>query len=188
MIVTITFHGPFSIATGTGRDGVGATVDRDELLPATSLKGVMRASARRLLEPYGRSDVLDVVFGAPQRPSPWHWGPAEFSGDAQVRRRARVALDPRTGTARRHHLVVGEEVVVPGAQARFSIDRFDALPRGLSEEQHLAVLACAAAGVHELGGGRSRGLGWVSCTTADPAVDDAVLDVFEDLLAEGGPS
>ncbi|TDC19423.1 hypothetical protein E1265_23915 [Streptomyces sp. 8K308] len=68
--------------------------------------------------------------------------------------------------------------------ARFAVERVDALRPGLSEEQHLAVLACAAAGVHELGAGRSRGLGWVTCTTEDPAVDESVLAVLEALLAQ----
>ncbi|MFI1334559.1 RAMP superfamily CRISPR-associated protein [Streptomyces sp. NPDC020845] len=189
MIVTIHFHGPFRIGTGDSRPGLGATVDRTELVPTTSLKGVMRASAERLLLPK-RPDVVRAVFGAPRQPSPWHWGPVEFAGgpaEPGISSRARVELDPQTGTAIPSHLVVAEEVTVPSATARFAVERFDVLPAGLDESTHLAVLACAAAGVHELGAGRSRGLGWISCTTADPTVDDETLDVLEGLLAQPTP-
>lgn len=187
MIVTIHFHGPFRIGTGAAHDGLGATVDREDLLPATSLKGLMRASAKRLLP--DRPGVITAIFGEARRPSPWHWGPAEFAGGPPepAARRARVELDPRTGTARPQHLVISEEVTAPAGTASFSIERFGALPAGLSEDTHLAVLACAAAGVHELGAGRSRGLGWISCTTAAPAVDDHVLEVLERLISESEP-
>ncbi|MGW3562334.1 RAMP superfamily CRISPR-associated protein [Streptomyces sp. NPDC000941] len=189
MIVTIHFHGPFRIGTGDSRPGLGTTVDRTELVPTTSLKGVMRASAERLLLPK-RPDVVRAVFGALRQPSPWHWGPVEYAGGPEepgISSRARVELDPQTGTAIPSHLVVAEEVTVPSATARFAVERFDVLPAGLDEGAHLAVLACAAAGVHELGAGRSRGLGWISCTTADPTMDDETLDVLEGLLAQPTP-
>lgn len=188
MIVTIHFHGPFRIGTGQARLGLGATVDRSDPIPATSLKGLMRASAERLLLRH-RPDVIWAVFGAPRQPSPWHWGPVDFPGVAEpiVARRARVMLDPRTGTAVASQLLIGEEFSVPGATARFAVERFDVLPAGLDEHTHLAVLACAAAGVHEIGAGRSRGLGWVNCTTTDPAMDDETLDVLEGLLVQPAP-
>ncbi len=182
VIVTVRFHGPFRVATGDPAPGLAATVDREELLPATTLKGLMRASAERLL-PH-RPDLVAAVFGAPRSPSPWHWGPAEMDNEPRITVRARVALDPATGAARQAHIAVAEEVTADSA--RFTIRRLGPLPPGgPAESVHLTLLACAAAGVHELGAGRSRGLGWVSCTTTEPALDDPVLDHLEQILAEG---
>ena len=45
----ITFHGPFRIATGAAADGLDDTFDPDNPLPASSLKGLMRAHAKNLL-------------------------------------------------------------------------------------------------------------------------------------------
>lgn len=239
MMVTLTFHSAFRVGTGDADGTAHATIDRDDPVPASSLKGLMRASAERLL-PY-RPEIVEAVFGTPRRPSPWHWSPAQFDGppdafpedreggknrdpreqgrDPQdqsrapqeqsrgpqeqglgpdpdftppVTLRARVSLDPDTGTARHAHLVIAEEM--SAATARFTVTRIGPLPLGpdgglwlgLAEEDHLAVLACAAAGVHELGAGRRRGLGWVSCETAGPQLDDALLARFDRLAAPPG--
>lgn len=93
--VDITFHGPFRVGTGTAADGVTGGVDPADLLPASTLKGLMRASAARLLP--GRPDLVEQVFGmrpadpptgpedSPRAPraargfdagSPWHWSSA----------------------------------------------------------------------------------------------------------------
>lgn len=224
MIVTLTFHSAFRVGTGDADGTAHATIDRDEPVPASSLKGLMRASAERLL-PY-RPEVVEAVFGTPRRPSPWHWSPARFDRPPDAFReargggrdrdpreqgrpqeqglgpdldstppvtlRARVSLDPDTGTARHDHLVIAEEM--SAATARFTVTRIGPLPLetdgepwlGLGEEDHLAVLACAAAGVHELGAGRRRGLGWVSCEPAGPQLDDALLARFDRLAAPAG--
>ncbi|WP_329543353.1 hypothetical protein OG548_45885 [Streptomyces sp. NBC_01356] len=219
MIVTLAFHSAFRIGTGNADGTAHATIDRDTPVPASSLKGLMRASADRLL-PY-RPEVVDAVFGTPRRPCPWHWSPARFdpppglptdqkhterrinSADPEpgpdaeretdftppVALRARVRLDPATGTALDDHLVIAEEM--SATAARFTVTRTGPLPLerdgrpllGLSEQDHLAVLACAAAGLHELGAGRRRGLGWVSCHTAQPHLDDALLARFDRLAA-----
>jgi CRISPR/Cas system CSM-associated protein Csm3 (group 7 of RAMP superfamily) len=246
MIVTLTFHSAFRVGTGDADGTAHATVDRDDPVPASSLKGLMRASAERLL-PY-RPEVVAAVFGTPRRPCPWHWSPARFDRPPEtygpetyrqetygretygretygqeweadqgrdpqaqdpgpapdvtppVTRRARVGLDPATGTALGDHLVIAEEM--SAATARFTVTRVGPLPLapdgrpwlGLTEEDHLAVLACAAAGMHELGAGRRRGLGWVSCETAGPRLDDALLARFDrlatlpdDAPADGAP-
>ncbi|MCX5400805.1 RAMP superfamily CRISPR-associated protein [Streptomyces sp. NBC_00102] len=186
MRVIITFHGPFRIATGTGRPGLDAVVDRDELVPATSLKGLMRNSAGELLPDLPQ--VVEAVFGSPRHACPWSWEGARFP-DAQppvVSTRARVALDGTTGAARRDHLMFGEEVWAKTAE--FTVSRIGPLPRTdgppLTVEDHLTVLACAAAGVHSLGGGRRRGLGWVACAPADPPLDEATVERFMNLTAQ----
>ncbi|MFF6815168.1 RAMP superfamily CRISPR-associated protein [Streptomyces sp. NPDC012403] len=178
LIVRIEFHGPFRVGTGQSRLGVAA-VDDDTPLPSASVKGLMRASARRLLP--GADAVVDAVFGAPRRTSPWYWSDAVFPEDGvRTKPRARIAIDSDSGTTRENHLFVADEHWA--REAEFTVTR--AAPLSPEETgEHLAVLACAAAGVHSLGGDRRRGLGWVTCTPVSPRVDDALLDRFESLRA-----
>ncbi|MEU3136982.1 RAMP superfamily CRISPR-associated protein [Streptomyces sp. NPDC006854] len=200
MRVTIDFHGPFRVATGMGRPGIDAAVDRDNLLPAATLKGLMRDSAERLLP--GLPHLVEAVFGGPRHPTPWGWEAARFPpgprpqspgaphddgqaedrprGQPVVTTRARVRLDEDTGAALRDHLLYGEEVWAHSAE--FTVTQHGPLldtggPR-LDRNGHLTVLACAAAGVHSLGADRRRGLGWVHCTPADPRVDEELIRHF----------
>ncbi|WP_051745177.1 RAMP superfamily CRISPR-associated protein [Streptomyces yerevanensis] len=183
MRVTITFHGPFRVATGNGRPGIDAVVDRDNLLPASTLKGLMRDSAERLLP--GLPRLVEAVFGGPHHPTPWGWEAARFQdgdpeGQPVVAVRARVRLDEDAGAALRDHLLYGEEVWAHSAE--FTVSQHGPLPETggplLDRDGHLAVLACAAAGVHSLGAERRRGLGWVQCAPADPVVDETLLSRF----------
>ncbi|ASO21525.1 CRISPR/Cas system CSM-associated protein Csm3 (group 7 of RAMP superfamily) [Actinoalloteichus hoggarensis] len=181
MNIEITFHGPFRVGTGTPHQGVAETVDRDRLLPETSLKGVMRAAAALLLP--GRPDLLDEVFGAAgggRKGCPWHWGPVDFADDPVVVQRARIAVDPVTGTARDGVFFLADEVW--SASASFTLRPLRHLTADTAR-RHRVVLACAAAGVHNLGGDRRRGLGWVTLRPSAPAVDDALLTEFEALRA-----
>lgn len=191
MKVEITFHGPFRVETGSTRDGLAATVDRSDLLPASSLKGLMRASAGLLL-PH-RDDLIIEVFGGRTASgrrvaSPWHWESADLDPRrVEFDRRARIAIDPRTGAGQPGFLLFGEEVWA--RTTWFDITR--RLPLNGAEPRHRAVLAAAAAGVHALGADRRRGLGWVTFRPVDPPLDDALLAVFETLRSEsastGGP-
>ncbi|GAT84389.1 hypothetical protein STXM2123_5090 [Streptomyces sp. F-3] len=178
LVVRIEFHGPFRVGTGLTRLGV-ATVDDDNPLPSASLKGLMRASARRLLPDGGL--LIDQVFGAARRPSPWYWSDAVFPHDGVTRKpRARIAIDAELGVAQENHLFVADEHWARTAE--FTVTK--AAPLSPDEtDEHLTVLACAAAGVHSLGGDRRRGLGWVTCTPLVPRLDDALLDRFEALRA-----
>ncbi|GAA0543984.1 RAMP superfamily CRISPR-associated protein [Actinomadura livida] len=179
--VTITFHGPFRVATGVPREGLDVPVDKAGLLPASSLKGVQRAAARQLLP--ARADLVDEVFGGGMgtslhSPSPWHWTDAELDGTERIMPRARVAIDAATGTARNDHLMFGEEVWA--RTAVFEITQRAPLD-GVTRRRHHVVLACSAAAVHALGADRRRGHGWVTLTPADPAVDATVLADLEAL-------
>ncbi|WP_158558528.1 MULTISPECIES: RAMP superfamily CRISPR-associated protein [unclassified Streptomyces] len=175
--VHIAFHGPFRVGTGRAHEGADQTVNRADLIPASSVKGLLRASAAQLLP--GRQDLLGAVFGTATTPTPWHWGPVRFTDTPQVVPRARVTLDPDTGAARDDHLLLGEEVWATTAE--FTISRQGHVPADQLAD-HRTVLACAAAGVHTLGGDRRRGLGWVTCTP-HPAIDEALLARFEELRA-----
>lgn len=207
--VTVLFHGPFRVATGVATPGTDETVNREDLLPASSLKGLMRASAVRLL-PH-RPELIHRTFGlrrrvGPRTPtegqewaddaatsasplavaradddwdgsSPWHWSAADLGG-VRILPRARIAVDPRSGAARRDFLAIGEEVWA--GRGEFVITRTGHLDSH-TRDIHRTVLACAAAGVHGLGGDRRRGLGWVTFRPEEPKVDDVLLRWFAEL-------
>ncbi|MEW1657946.1 RAMP superfamily CRISPR-associated protein [Streptomyces sp. NPDC093707] len=184
MRVTVTFHGPFRVATGTGRPGIDDTVDRGDLLPASSLKGLMRHSAERLLPDLPQ--LVEAVFGGPRCPTAWGWEAARFPDEPVVVTRARVSLDEDSGAARRDHLLFGEEVWARTAE--FTVTQFGPLPQSdgppLDRDGHLTVLACAAAGVHSLGAVRRRGLGWVQCTPEDPGIGEELITRFMTLAEQ----
>lgn len=166
---SITFHGPFHIATGANRDGI-TTSQENEPLPATSLKGVIRASAKRLL---GKdSPLIDDVFGAGRVPSPWRWSPAEPDKRPWAKRpEARVSIDPTTGAARNDMLAFAEHT--QAAHASFTITQFGFIERD-DLDLHRGVLAISAQAVRSIGALRRRGLGWVSiqCTNFEPGPED----------------
>lgn len=167
---TITFHGPFHIATGGNRDGI-TTIDAKDPLPATSLKGVMRASAKRLLNE--ESTLVKRIFGSGRAPTPWRWSPAvpDERGWAKPQPTARVSIDSNTGTARTDMLAFSEHTHAVQASFHVTQNGF------LDEEQltlHRSALAVSGQAIRSIGGLRRRGLGWVSvqCTSHAPGLDD----------------
>jgi hypothetical protein len=161
---TVSFHGPFRVGAAYARDGVDAALDHDEPLPADHLKGVMRAAACSLLAIDGQDPwAVAEVFGSARAPSPWSWSSAtvdEASGQTwTISRRHRVTIDPDTHSARKDHLVLGEQAWAP--TAGFQVARVGLLNGTLAEDEHVLILRCAAAAVHGLGAWRRRGLGWV---------------------------
>lgn len=152
--VSVEFHGPFRVAEGTAGDGVDE-VARDGI-PASSLKGVMRAAAAyRLALP---AVVVDRIFGTVATASPWAWTDLRLR-EPIVTTRTRVPLDPVTRTAVRGGLLVAQEVWSASAES-FSVEWC-----GAADDEHLGdahVLAGIAMSVKSLGASRRRGLGWVS--------------------------
>jgi len=179
----IEFHTPFRVASGQAGDGSDTTVDRHLLLPASSLKGVTRSAARDLLQfPPG---LVDEVFGTGRQPSPWSWSDATVTGSGghgpDVRPRARIRIEPHTGTVAPGALLIADEVLA--ARGEFTIDRCGWIPGDTS--RHQTVLMAAARAVTGIGGDRRRGLGWVTITPADPQWSDTILEAAL-LLAGGG--
>lgn len=167
----ITFHTPFRVASGQAGVGVDSTVDRKLLLPASSLKGVMRSAACDLL----RLPKVWVkrVYGTGWQPSPWSWSDAELHpAEPVVRPRARVRIQPDTSTVTEGALAVAEEVLAH--RALFSVDLSGWLATA-DRPRHEAVLVASARAVTAVGGNRRRGLGWVSVTPVDPAWPDDPL-------------
>ena len=185
---TITFYSPFRVGAASARDGITATIAHNAPLPADHLKGVMRAAAGQLL---GDPDhpAIGEVFGSPRTPSPWSWSHATPEQATQEQaapkqpwpqpiRRHRVAIDEQTHSAKKDQLVLAEQIWVPTAS--FTITRLGAIQES-TEGTHIALLRCAAAGVHGLGGWRRRGLGWVGITPADTAVTTDDIKVIQTL-------
>jgi hypothetical protein len=183
---TVTFYSPFRVGGAYASDGVSATVDRGNPLPADHLKGVMRAAAAQLLTSLDHS-AIEAVFGSPKSPAPWSWSGATPAGreDWEITRRHRVTIDEQAHSARKDHLVLAEQAWAPAA--RFTVTRVGMVPGddGLPESAHLALLRCAAAGVHGLGGWRRRGLGWVGITPDAGPVTAGDITVIQALAAAG---
>lgn len=188
---TVTFHGPFRVGAAYARDGISAPLDHHDPLPADHLKGVMRAAAVQLL---GARDhpAIGAVFGSPRSPSPWSWSHAvPADGDNWAfSPRHRVKIDAEHHSAVKDYLVVGEQAWA--SAARFTVTRVARIPRqphdaSPPEEVQVAVLRCAAAGVHGLGGWRRRGLGWVGIAPEGDPVTAADIGIIQALTqaAEG---
>ncbi|BCB74574.1 hypothetical protein GCM10022251_82240 [Phytohabitans flavus] len=188
----IAFHTPFRVATGRAGEGADATVDRQNPLPASSLKGVMRSAARDVLQV--APDWVDAVYGTAWQPSAWSWSDAAPQTDTppQVKVRARIQIAPDTGTVVEGALAIAEEVHTPLAQ--FTVSRVGWVNPDLVAA-HEAVLIASARAVTAVGGDRRRGLGWVSITPTDPpwptdndqisAYVDRLLAVLADLPPTG---
>lgn len=171
----ITFHTPFRVASGHAGDGSDTTIDLACMLPASSLKGIMRSAARDLLKL--PTPWVDQVFGTGWRPSAWSWSDATVTasprGESAVRSRARIRIDPVSGTAASGALLIADEVLASGAE--FSVDRTGWIePAAAATEE--AVLIAAARAVTAVGGDRRRGLGWVTITPVDPPWTPQHLD------------
>lgn len=171
---TITFHSPFRVSTGHAAPGLDAGVDAENPLPASSIKGVMRATAAQLL---GENPLVDEVFGSPTQESPWLWHHATGEWDAP-KPAARVSINSTTHAAAHDMLAVHEQI---GADtAHFTVTQRHPLDeRTLAT--HRLVLAVAGQATRSLGGGRRRGLGWVTITCDDPKLDDSSAAAFLEL-------
>lgn len=153
----VDFHGPFHVATGTSDLGSDRTVDRRAPLPASSLKGLMRAHAHGVLKIH--DGLVEQIFGARGRSSSWAWSDASFD-TFETRRAARIRIsDGESGLVDERFLMIGEHVWA--SSATFSVRQLRSMSVEDSDAQQL-VLRAAALSISALGGGRRRGEGWVS--------------------------
>jgi hypothetical protein len=176
---TVSFYSPFRVGSTYARDGVDAALDRHDPLPPDHLKGLMRAAATDLLGL--PAPAVGEVFGSPRDPSPWSWSSAQPQDEWDFTHRHRVTIDPRSHSAMKDRLVLGEQAWT--RQARFEITRAGAVPPD-GVGRHTLILRCAASAVHGLGSWRRRGLGWVGIVPdGGPVSADEVTALMG--LAEG---
>lgn len=155
---TIQFHAPFLVSAGPSTAGYDDAIDEANPLPASSLKGVMKASARRLL-PDG--SIIREVFGGRAASAPWAWSDATL-GDNAVAGGARIKLGDE-GTVESGFLQLRQQVFA--TTARFEIEQVGVIDEN-QLPQHELVLRAAARAVLSLGSERRRGSGWVTITDA----------------------
>ncbi|MGB7983281.1 MAG: RAMP superfamily CRISPR-associated protein [Candidatus Nanopelagicales bacterium] len=169
--VTVAFHAPIRISTGTARDGIDASALAD-YVPGSSLKGAMRAAGRvRLGLP---EPVLTRLFGDTGVASAWSWDDLAYGPESRLTTRVRIPVSIG-GAASRGGMLVAEEVWVPAdSTPSFSIHR--QAPRGEVQPQDELLLGGCARAVKSLGAARRRGMGWVTMT---PSVSGNVIDPCE---------
>ncbi|MEV0359413.1 RAMP superfamily CRISPR-associated protein [Nocardia sp. NPDC050697] len=171
----ITFTAPVRVSSGRARPGVDAAIDMTDPLPATSLKGVMRATTTRLLGP--GDPRIDAVFGSPRQPCRWEWSNATPDTEwAPAQRTTRIHV--RDHVATEDMLAFTEQTHTPAA--KFTVHTEHTLPE---ETAHIAVLTVAAGATRALGAGRRRGLGWVHITCESHPPGPELIRTF----LTGGP-
>lgn len=177
---SVRFHEPFLVRGGLTGAGVDALARADAPLPASSLKGAMRAAAQALQVDAG---LIASIFGAEASRyasgrGAWAWTDAGPASAFQVQLRARNRIDAVSGVAQAEALTVSEEYWQDGdSGVSFAVEQVRYLaPDDL--RRHRVVLHAAAYAVTALGSWRNRGMGTV---TIRPV---AGLDRFEQLWQE----
>ncbi|WP_280260084.1 RAMP superfamily CRISPR-associated protein [Nocardia abscessus] len=163
----ISFDAPMRVSSGRARPGVDAAVDPTDPLPATSLKGVVRATATRLLGTDHR--LIEAVFGSPRQEGAWEWSAAvSETAWTAPQRAARIQVVDHVAA---HDMVaLAEQIHTPTAVFAVTALADLAAPE---LDAHIGVLTVAATATRSLGAGRRRGTGWVhiTCLTHPPTAD-----------------
>ncbi|RME10193.1 MAG: hypothetical protein D6802_10010 [Ardenticatenia bacterium] len=146
------------------------------VIPATSLKGVLRDRAEALLRTWGHdvcagpapetmcscTDHLCLVcqvFGNPRFSSPLRFQDAQCDPDvvSQIRSGVSISRQRRAALSGRLFFV---ETTAPGPlEAKASCEGY--FPDRAGALQACALVALAARWTHAVGSGRTRGLGWI---------------------------
>lgn len=196
--ITLTFSldSPLHITGDQVRRGVNKSVYLRKLLnneinviPATTIKGVLRSRLEYLLRGLERKCCFDQncgdciacdIFGHPRRKSPLIFQDARCNGTIRIRpgvkidRKRRVALD--------RHLFSIE--VVEGENFKTEIKGFfDSYEKALYT---CAVIWAAAKFCEGFGAGRSYGLGWSRLNTFEAEIDGVpiTLEAIEQKVKE----
>ena len=201
--VTARFETPFHIGGGvTGESATIKPLLKDGLgrpyLPGSALKGVLRHEAERVVRAlagenaacrapraetmcpqrprFGEFCPVCRTFGSPARPSPFHFGDlradvADAEAVASTALRYGVGVSRYRGAAAENLLYVTEIVSTAPMIPLSGIIEGD-----VPEEEGngpLALLLVAINALQMLGGGRSRGLGWLNLEVTAPPLTPA---------------
>lgn len=162
---TVTFLGPFAVSTGVASDGLDTTIDHDNPLPASAIKGLLKHQLEQVFGADKR--LLDRIFHA-NNDLRWVFDDAKV--DVSVGSWTRVKVDD-DGRAEERQLMMGEQAFAD--KATFAVEW---VGPGKAPADEVLALRAAARAVTSLGSHRRRGLGWVSITDDLPwTADDTEL-------------
>ncbi|WP_448593203.1 RAMP superfamily CRISPR-associated protein [Thermoflexus hugenholtzii] len=189
------FHSTGNL-TGIGVDkALVRDVRKDPIVPATTVKGVLRHRAEVVLRGWGEPVcaapdpsgmclppalcVVCQVFGNPRHPSPLRFTDArprpEERGGAIPHLRSHVALSRRRRSALEGRLFTVETLWAAGVEWEAeAVGRFPDRDRAI---RAAALLALAALLTPALGSSRTRGLGWLTSRAVEVRLDDQALSL-----------
>jgi len=167
-------------------------VQDQPVLPATTLKGFLRARAEQILRSWGHQVCMGPgpdsmcgenapclvcrVFGNPRFRAPLRFRDAhpDSPGDSALAVRSGVAISRYRRAAYPQRLFFLETAGPYGTQWRALCEGYFS-DRGAALEA-AALVALAARWGYAIGGGRTRGLGWIEGVEVLAAVDGAPLE------------
>ena len=181
---SVQFHQPFLIRSGDARGGLDAVARHGTPLPASSLKGAMRAACLNVLgAPRG---LVQDIFGQEGRiggslgRGAWAWTDAGPSTAFLTWSRARNRIDPEFGVVRPEALTFSEEFWQVD-KATFVVEQVMPLEPDVAKRQTTLLAGCAW-GVTGLGSWRNRSMG--SVTIRPTASIPQLADKLAKALAE----
>lgn len=157
------------------------------IIPATTLKGTLRDRAEMLLRTWGQNvctgptpetmcsnrDNLCLVcqvFGNPRFSSPIRFQDAQFKMDVMAQIRSGVSISRQRRAALRGRLFFVETTSPGPLEANVTCEGY--FPNQKSALQAYALIALAARWISSMGGGRTRGLGWVKEVKVEAILND----------------
>lgn len=161
---SVTFHQPFLVRSGDARGGLDAVARQGTPLPASSLKGAMRAACLNVLN--APELLVHEIFGQEGRTGgrvgrgAWAWTDAGPATAFTAWSRARNRIDPDFGVVRPEALTFSEEYWQVH-DATFVVEQVLPLEKERAE-RHTTLLVACAWGVTGLGSWRNRSMGSVT--------------------------
>jgi CRISPR/Cas system CSM-associated protein Csm3 (group 7 of RAMP superfamily) len=164
------FIGGYTQARGES-DADSAVDGRGSVIPGSAVKGALRESAWRIVNGVGRGAELHAaLFGNDEQEGVLRVGPLRAGRDGPgLVLRHHVSLERATRQAADQRLFQNR-VTGAGVGARFQGRLSTSRPLG---DEELGLLRAAVQITDQLGGGRGRGLGFVSVDLGEPESDAA---------------
>ncbi len=164
------------------------------VLPATTLKGFLREKAELLLQAWGHPVctgpepdhlckgpepcLICRVFGSPRWPSSLHFSDGHLINEETTSSvRAGVAISRHRRAAFPQRLFFVETTSLPSTQWHARCEGY--FPSPSLAQEAAALVALAARWGIAIGGGKTRGLGWIRQIEMEARIDDQVVPEAE---------
>ncbi|GAB4405951.1 MAG: RAMP superfamily CRISPR-associated protein [Anaerolineales bacterium] len=185
------FHSAGNLSSLMVDKSLARNAEGNFVIPATSVKGFLREKAEVLLRTWGRDTCLGPdpagmcsgptlclvcrVFGNPRHASPLHFADVVLARDAEMEPQIRsgVGISRQRRAAYPQHLFFLETT-----QARLPVARTHCeghFPDVQSALEAAALVALAARWGAAIGGGKSRGLGWLKECKVEATLDGQAI-------------